>query len=248
MRKLTDEAVEDIRQSDEPAKVLAWKYGVTPASIYNVINGHFHGDGTARRSSKLGRPRKPELDPKPCACGCGELTRRGKSYVQYHYAASAEGRAKGRLGGQHKQARSDEQWLADTLSNCQEEDRGYTSLCRIWQGALNGTNGYPITTVNGATTTRQRHVYCLVNGVTLPRNVVVKLLCEQPGCLEPTHLRATTCADTVRRSQKATPMTPDAVEELRFLRDNGWTYADLGVRYGLRPESVSQIFTGRRWA
>jgi hypothetical protein len=93
MGKLSPQAAEDIRQSNETARVLAETYGVTTASIYNVRHHIYHSDNPAKRSTKIGRPPNPAYDPKPCACGCGELANRGKTYLRNHFVANPGGRA-----------------------------------------------------------------------------------------------------------------------------------------------------------
>lgn len=244
MRKLTKQAAEEIRQSTKTAKKLATEYGVSKPAIYDILNGHTYGDGTARRG-KTGRPAKPVPERRPCECNCGDLAGPGKRFLQGHFQRTPEFLAVCNVSGIKPEPYTAERWLETTFARCVEQDCGYETPCLIWQGPV-GTAGYPIGVFETKQTTRHRILYQIVNRVTLPRNLFVDHACNQRRCLNTDHIRAMSPAGNTRRS-KLTNMTPEKVAELKMLRDAGWTYKELGDRYDLRANSAYNIYAGYRW-
>ena len=243
MPRLTPAQVADIRSSDESAKVLAQRHGVTRPTISNCRNGIHHGDGTAKRRTVLGRP-PVERTQDPCGCGCGQLANPGRRFIKGHFSRTDEARRK---CNPSRRLMDPSVWIAKTLANCSEEDRGHDTLCLIWRGALNRTTGYATTKIANKTITRHRHLFEITHGVELPRALHVDHRCNQRDCLNVEHLQAITPRDNIRRSRIVTPMTPESVSEMRTLRDLDWTYRRLGERFGIAASSAAQICSGKRW-
>jgi HNH endonuclease len=78
-------------------------------------------------------------------------------------------------------------------------DRGYDTLCWIWQPALN-SHGYGQFIENGRYYQAHRYSYELFVG-PIPDGHTVDHLCNQTDCENPDHLEAKTQGDNVRRSR-----------------------------------------------
>lgn len=82
-----------------------------------------------------------------------------------------------------------------------EEDRGYLTPCRIWQGSL--TRGYGKIGRNGSVAYTHRVAYEYFVG-PIPEGFQIDHLCRVPTCCEPSHLEAVTQLENIRRAQVKT--------------------------------------------
>lgn len=93
------------------------------------------------------------------------------------------------------------EWVESKLC---EEDRGYETLCLIWQGASGGNGGYGVATyvVNGKRTTRAAHVlyYELHNG-PVPEGLELDHLCKVRMCVR--HTEVVTQEENNRRKRRS---------------------------------------------
>jgi hypothetical protein len=135
--------------------------------------------------------------------------------------------------------------------------------CRPWTGTTNG-RGYGRIRVNGRYQSTHRLAWAQENGLdyhdpAMPP--VVRHLCHNPPCREPTHLAGGTHADNTHdaalRGTLRTPrhppgdqhprakLTADAVEQIRRSAEPA---AELAARYGVTPACIRHARNGRTWA
>lgn len=152
---------------------------------------------------------------------------------------------------------TDKEFLEKTYARTEEV---YTSLdtpCWLWTGGSMTIEGYVncARNRNGVRESGNRHrqVYEADNGVTLPQDLHVDHLCGHTGdtrsrrCMNPAHMRVTSCRENVRCSPK-TKMSPAKVTELRELyATRDYTQRELGSRYGISQGLVSRIANKMSW-
>lgn len=121
-----------------------------------------------------------------------------------------------------------------------EVDRGHGSDCWIFGGHLHHT-GYGMLRRSGKTYWAHRWFYEKVHGM-IPPKLVIDHLCEQHDCVNPSHLKAVTNAENVRRGKAK--LTEQQVREIRS--------SDLGCvraarEFGVAKATILGIRAGRRW-
>jgi hypothetical protein len=119
-----------------------------------------------------------------------------------------------------------------------EEDRGYVTLCWIWQGRVDST-GYG--RLGRRLAHRVFYEYC---DEPVPDGMDLDHLCGVRSCVNPQHLEAVTRAVNVRRG-KLGKLTPEIVRWIRI--DDVLTYAELSKNYGVTKGYVGMIKNRRRW-
>ena len=89
----------------------------------------------------------------------------------------------------------------DRVVSWVEEDRGYVTPCRIWQGSRQTREGvcYGKVSVDGRTLIAHRYVFALEAG-PIPTGHVLDHLCEVPLCVRVDHLEPVTQSENTRRS------------------------------------------------
>jgi hypothetical protein len=142
--------------------------------------------------------------------------------------------------------------------------------CRIWTGASSPA-GYGRVKVGGKL--RGAHqVSWEANFGAIPDGMFVCHTCDNPPCIEPTHLFLGTRSDnmldcsakgrlflhtgmkrraeSIRRGDQATPskLTEQSVREIRQLRSGGMTFTELGQRYGVDQSTVRSVVARKTWA
>lgn len=130
--------------------------------------------------------------------------------------------------------------------------------CWLWVRYLD-RDGYGVFDPSHENRERRAHrwSWILANG-PIPDGAIVCHTCDNPSCVNPSHLFLGTTQDNV--SDKVSKMrhahgsrvggaklTDDAVRELRTLRRGGWTLDALSERYGIHRASVSHIARGDTW-
>lgn len=110
---------------------------------------------------------------RPCACGCGQTPKRGNRYVRNHH-----------------RRRSRDPFYLDAYI---EEDRGYTSPCRIWQRHID-KYGYAVASTPAGPRMALHLIYEREHG-PLPAGHVLERLCGVRACVHPDHARPATRAE-----------------------------------------------------
>ena len=124
-------------------------------------------------------------------------------------------------------------------------------------------DGYARTSYKGELTFLHRRVYCVEHGLELAdiRGLVVRHSCDNPACVEPTHLLLGTRGDNNRdraergrsadmRGEKHPQhrLTATDVCAIRKKSATGnYTQAVLAAQYGCTPSNVSRIIRRNIW-
>ena len=132
------------------------------------------------------------------------------------------------------------------------------SGCRVWTGWCDG-GGYGRVAVGR--TMRLAHVVAweLANGCAVPTGAVVRHNCDNPPCIEPTHLiigtQGQNVADMFERGRcdrsgernNSAKLTADQVREIRAKHTAGQRVSSLSREYGISKSQVKNIVTGKQW-
>ncbi len=190
------------------------------------------------------RPDPTEIPYGYCHCGCGELAPIAKTT---HFP---RGYVKGQpvrfRTGHH--ARRDPGWIA--------EDRGYSTPCHIWQGALDGW-GYGCGPMRDGVRCRAHRLAWSTAYGPITAGIHVLHHCDQPACVNVEHLFLGTDADNSddkvakgRQAKRArngkAKLTESDVASIRAATGVG--YADLAARFGVSRGHISKLRRGRAWA
>lgn len=153
-----------------------------------------------------------------CACGCGASLVPDKRGRYGRYLKNHDKRFKG----------------VEYL----EEDRGYTTLCWIWQRYVNPRTGYGYT----PTATAHRYVYEKEVG-SVPGGMDLDHLCRVRSCVNPQHLELVSRAENARRGAKG-KLTAELVEIIRASEEPA---VDLARRFGVHHSTISSVRLNKTW-
>lgn len=135
-----------------------------------------------------------------------------------------------------------------------------TTPCREWQGPLSRPGGYPQRRVGGKLQRIHRWVIETAGedqfGTPWDRTLDVMHLCDNPPCFRFDHLKLGTRKenqqDMVAKGRAAhgerngsARLTAETVAEIRAATG---TCKEIGARFGISYQHVSDIRTGKRWA
>ena len=142
-------------------------------------------------------------------------------------------------------------------------DRVYSHVervgeCLLFTGCKDDC-GYGRINRDGKLVRLHREVWERDNG-TIPTGMVVMHSCDQPSCIEPTHLslgtQAANIADMDRKGRRRTLIGSErstailSEEDIPVIRARlaaGQTCETLGGEYGVTPEMIRHIKKGRAW-
>ena len=201
----------------------------TIAPATNAKRGHIRGEPVdyirGHSSKKYLRTWDISSELPFCACGCSGRVTLSK------ITDSKRGRIQGEpnlfLRGH---------WNRPLLT-CEKEDRGYDTLCCIWQGQIDQL-GYPRREVPGFSTVLvHRQVYIAAHGEP-PAGFHVHHLCEQRDCVRLEHLEAREKSAHLRSHYGITPEKYVAIHDA--IRSGGESQAAMARRFG-----VSTVFIWR---
>lgn len=139
-------------------------------------------------------------------------------------------------------------------------ERGDESSCWMWRGAL-VRHGYGYFRYRGTIATyAHRYSYCLSTGMSVDGfgKLVIMHSCDNPGCVNPSHLRLATQTENVRdmyekdRGAKGArrghaKLNDDAVREIRLRYMNGEKQRVLAEEFGVNQSIISTIVTRKTW-
>jgi hypothetical protein len=132
-----------------------------------------------------------------------------------------------------------------------------TDQCQVWPHFCN-SKGYSIMTHPSGE--RYAHRAALLETVgPAPEGTEAAHLCGASSCINPRHLRWATPSEnnydrtthgTMPRgsTHHSTNVTEADVRGMRYLRSQGFTYAEIGANYGMHRASASRILRGKSWA
>ena len=136
-----------------------------------------------------------------------------------------------------------------------------TGDCWLWTG-LRHSNGYGVGWANGGRMYAHRVSWLVANG-PIPAGLHVLHHCDNPPCVRPDHLFLGTATDNMRDMARkgragglmprghANPnskLTADDVRSVRAALSAGEVPADIARRFGVRPQSITAIASGKSWS
>lgn len=130
--------------------------------------------------------------------------------------------------------------------------------CRLWRNTRKWNQGYGDIKVNGVHYGAHRLVWILAHGYEPPPHLYVCHTCDNPGCVEITHLFLGTAADNqqdalskgrfpvgARNTGGNRTLTDAQVLEMRALHARGVNCAELGRRFGVSRITAYYVTTRR---
>jgi hypothetical protein len=147
------------------------------------------------------------------------------------------------------------------LSNYVETDTG----CWAYQGCCE-RYGYGILSISRGDGSKTTYSYKLhrvsyyYHNHTDPVSLVVRHACDNPRCINPTHLSLGTVADNIRdrvergRTQKGekhwcSKLTSECVVNIKKkLLEGKETQIAIAKDFGVRPQTIGSIHAGRSWS
>lgn len=132
--------------------------------------------------------------------------------------------------------------------------------CWEWLG-VKYRNGYGNFGIGRNKYSAHRVAYTLTHGA-IPPGLVVMHSCDNPGCVNPEHLKAETqrenCADKIRKNRgrynpakgvdhHSARLTPADVLAIVARVDAGESRKDVAIEYGVNASMVCHIVDGRKW-
>jgi hypothetical protein len=118
------------------------------------------------------------------------------------------------------------------------------SGCWVWQLGKDD-DGYGRTHADGRTRSAHKVYWERENG-PVPNGLQLDHKCRRRDCVNPAHLEPVTNAENCRRGI-GTKLTWSDVDAIRTFHAEGERSIDLAARFGIRPNTVTQIVSNRRW-
>ena len=131
------------------------------------------------------------------------------------------------------------------LSRFQAKTR-WEGKCLVWTG-YRQPDGYGRVTVRSKQWKAHRLAYRDAWG-KIPEGMIVRHKCDNPSCVNPTHLELGTDADNCRdrdlRGRASTKIGPD---EVIAIRSDTRTYREIADEYSITPSNVCLIKKRQTW-
>lgn len=130
--------------------------------------------------------------------------------------------------------------------------------CWLWHGAML-KGGYGQIKIAGTPVQAHRFAWSFVNG-EIPEGMVIRHTCDNPSCVNPSHLLLGTHKDNVadkyarhrNHSQigsdnNCSKLTEADVVEIKYRLSEGEKQKDVAKVFGITQCQVSNIATGKQW-
>lgn len=149
-------------------------------------------------------------------------------------------------------------WERVNKNGPQPDPVKYPGLDQCWQWTAFATpDGYGMITVEGKPSYAHRLSYAM-HVSAIPKGLHVRHKCDNPGCLNPSHLLVGTPAQNsndARERGRLSPgnrgpwvkLTEAEVKEIRQLLADGVTQVVIAAKFDLCRNSVSSIATKKTW-
>lgn len=185
----------------------------------------------AREYRDAWRRDRPDIPYGYCWCGCGSKT---NLTACTHTSRSLVRGEPERFLLAHAHRKSPVDYI--------REDRGFDTLCWIWQRA--GTGEYGTSRVDGTTSYAHRLYYEEANGPIL-EGLLVHHRCEQTFCVNPDHLEAVTRSEHQALHKSRCIMDDSRVVTARLLSASGFSYTQIGQRLGVSRTTAQRAVEGK---
>lgn len=133
--------------------------------------------------------------------------------------------------------------------------------CRIWRGSTDGRFGYGKVTIGNRRQYAHRASWEEAAGREVPNGLVIRHTCDEPRCIEPSHLILGTPADNVGdqiargrlvrlrgENHTLSKLSNEQAQEIRArFNRGGVTKAQLAREFGLSATGVWRIVTSRSY-
>lgn len=164
-----------------------------------------------------------------CACGCGEKTNLARFTQKKNSIKKGEPYE---FVYQHQHNNRRVGYVVAPVTGC-----------HVWQGQP--SQKYPSIKVGGRQLKTHIYFWEQAHG-PVPRGMVLHHVCENTRCMNVAHLEVVTAASNthVGASSKLSAATADAI---RRLAAGGYSRTKLAEMYGVTPESIRNVLTGRTW-
>ena len=129
--------------------------------------------------------------------------------------------------------------------------------CLEWTGALD-QDGYGVFWIDGKTQRAHRYAFQIAHG-SIGESDVLLHLCDNPKCVEPTHLSIGSQSDNLTdmkdkgRAAKGsdnanTKLTENDIPIIRRLANMGFTPTKIATRFEVDAAAIKDVLTGRTWS
>lgn len=131
--------------------------------------------------------------------------------------------------------------------------------CREWTGYCDPEFGYGSVAVDGRMEKAHRMSWVVANGRPAPPGKVVRHKCDNPPCIEPSHLVLGTQAENVadmfvrKRADRnaeqnnSARLTWDSVRAIRAFHDEGASVRDLSSRFSVSKSQIRNVISYTHW-
>lgn len=128
--------------------------------------------------------------------------------------------------------------------------------CWEWTAGLT-TDGYGKFNVGGQTMRAHRFSWFLYRG-DIPDNLIIRHKCDNPKCVNPTHMELGTISDNVQdrvsrgrgangERNGSSKLTENDIHAIRNMFLDGYNNSQIAKHFGVDGSAISQIRRGLKW-